>query len=64
VAARREAWRLPVIALAVVHFALHTVNHLVDIGDAVPRSAGTTAFVSLLIATLGLAFVWRRAARA
>ncbi len=64
VAARRPAWRVPVLCLAAVHFLLHSVNHLVDVGEAVPRSAGVAALVSLTLGTALLAWLWRRAARA
>ncbi len=64
VAARRPGWRVPVLCLAAVHFGLHALNHLVDVGEAVPRSAGPFALVSLSIGALVLAWLWRRAARA
>ena len=39
VAVRRVAWRLPVLALAFIQYALHSVNHLIDVGDAHPKLA-------------------------
>lgn len=52
VAIRRPAWRIPVLAITTVQFALHSVNHLVDIGSAHPAWTGYLDFFSLLAATL------------
>ena len=63
VAARRPAWRVPVLALAAIQYALHSVNHLIDIGNADPSWLGPANFVALLSTTALL--VWMlRAARA
>jgi hypothetical protein len=63
VAARRPAWRVPVLALAAIQYALHSVNHLIDIGNADPGWLGPANFVALLATTALL--VWMlRAARA
>ncbi len=64
VAVRRPAWRVPVIAVTAVQFALHTVNHLLDAGKAHPEWTGWLDFVSLLAATLVLVWMARAAARA
>ncbi len=61
VAARVRSWRVPVLAIATVQFALHTVNHLLDAGKAHPRWTGWFDFGSLLIATLLLAWMLRAA---
>jgi hypothetical protein len=58
-AQRRASWRVPVLAITTVQFALHSVNHLLDIGKAHPRWAGYFDFFSLLAATLLLAWLWR-----
>jgi hypothetical protein len=42
VAVRRPSWRLPVLVFLVLQFALHTVNHLVDIDEADPEAVGVT----------------------
>ena len=55
----RPSWRVPVLAVTTVQFALHTVNHLVDIGDAHPRWNGYFDFFSLAAATVLLAWLWR-----
>lgn len=52
VAVRVPSWRVPVLALAVAHFALHSVNHFVDIGEAEPGWLGVADAVSLSIGTL------------
>jgi hypothetical protein len=51
IAVRRNAWRVPVLVIAVVQFALHTVNHLVDIGAAHPGWTGYLDFFGLAVAT-------------
>jgi hypothetical protein len=47
VAAARPRWRPPVLLFAAVQFGLHTLNHLVDIGDAAKTGVGVFDFVSL-----------------
>jgi hypothetical protein len=39
-AVSRPGWRAPVVALALVHYVLHAVNHLVDVGEADPGWVG------------------------
>ena len=63
-AIRRPSWRVPVLAIATVQFALHTVNHLIDASSAHPRWTGWFDFVSLLASTVLLAWMWRTTARA
>jgi hypothetical protein len=63
VAVRRLSWRVPVLALTTVQFALHSVNHLVDIDKAHPAWAGYFDFFSLAILTVLLAWLWRLAVR-
>ena len=36
VAVRRASWRVPVLALALIQYALHSLNHLIDIGESDP----------------------------
>jgi UPF0716 family protein affecting phage T7 exclusion len=59
VAVRRTAWRLPVLALSFLHYALHSVNHLIDVGETDPSWLGPANLVSLLLATLLLAWMLR-----
>jgi hypothetical protein len=61
VAVARPSWRVPVLALTTVQFALHSVNHLVDIGKAHPRWTGYFDFLSLAAATVLLARLWQAA---
>lgn len=51
VAAEIPAWRVPVLGFAAVQYALHTLNHLVDIGETDPGYAGPLNFVLLAIGT-------------
>ncbi len=55
VAVSRRSWRIPVLVFLVIQFALHSVNHLVDIDEAVPSSVGVFDFVALVVATVLLA---------
>jgi hypothetical protein len=57
VAVRRVSWRIPVLALAFAQNALHSVNHLIDIGDADPEWLGPANFASLVLTTVLLAWM-------
>ena len=57
IALRRPGWRIPVLAITTVQFALHSINHLVDIDRAHPAWTGYFDFGSLAIATLLLAWL-------
>jgi len=59
VALRRESWRIPVLALAFVQYALHSVNHLIDVSEADPSWLGPANLVSLVLTTLLLAWMLR-----
>lgn len=63
VALRRTSWRVPVLALTTLQFALHSINHLVDIGHAHPAWNGYFDFFSLTAATFMLAWLLRAALR-
>ena len=56
IAAERPAWRLPVLGLAAIQYALHTVNHVWDAGETDPAAIGPVNAVLLALGTL--AFVW------
>ena len=47
VAVRRVSWRVPVLVLALLQYALHSVNHLIDVGEADPGWLGPANLVSL-----------------
>ncbi len=57
VAVRKPAWRVPALAITLVQFALHSVNHLLDIGASHPAWPGYFDFFSLAAATLQLAWL-------
>jgi hypothetical protein len=61
VSLRRIGWRIPVLTLTTVQFALHSINHLVDIGRAHPAWNGYFDFFSLAALTLLLAWLSRKA---
>jgi len=60
VTVRRESWRVPVLALALGQYVLHSVNHLVDIGEADPSWLGPADFVSLTLGAVLLAWMLRQ----
>ncbi len=60
VAVRRESWRVPVLAFALVHYALHSLNHLIDIGESDPSWIGPADFASLTLAAVLIAAMLRR----
>src|SRR5918997_1754611 len=49
VAVRRGSWRLPLLALAFLQYALHSLNHLIDVGEAHPEWLGPANLASLLL---------------
>jgi hypothetical protein len=61
VALRRPAWRVPLLATTAVQYALHSVNHLIDIDKAHPAWLGWFDFLTLAAATLLLAWLVRAA---
>ena len=63
VAARRPAWRVPVLALCVMQYALHALNHLLDLGDADPGWVGPVDVVSIGALGIVLAVALRAAAQ-
>lgn len=62
VAVGRASWRVPVLALTCIQYALHSVNHLIDIDRAHPAWTGYFDFFALAAATVLLARLWRAAA--
>jgi hypothetical protein len=61
IAIRRDSWRVPVLGLTALQFALHSVNHLLDIDNAHPTWTGYFDFFSLAAATALLAWLLRLA---
>lgn len=62
-AVARRSWRVPVLALAAVHYLLHAVNHLIDVDEATPGWVGIADLVLLAIGAALLLALWRRAHR-
>ncbi len=65
VAAFRPGWRVPALAFGALHWALHAVSHLLDIGDADPEWLGPFDFIAITIGTalLGGLLWWAVAPR-
>ena len=61
VAIRHISWRVPMLALMTIQYALHSVNHLIDIGKAHPAWNGYFDFFSLAAAAVLLGWLWHRA---
>lgn len=61
-AAGRPAWRVPVLFLTALQYALHSLNHLIDVGEADPSWLGPANLVSLALATVLLVWMLREAA--
>jgi peptidoglycan/LPS O-acetylase OafA/YrhL len=59
VALRRESWRVPVLAFAFIQYALHSLNHVIDVGEADPEWLGPANLVSLALTTLLLGWMLR-----
>jgi hypothetical protein len=59
VAVRRVEWRVPVLALALVQYALHSLNHVIDVGEADPGWLGPVNLVLIALATLLLGWMLR-----
>jgi len=57
VSLRRVSWRVPVLALAFIQYSLHSVNHLIDVGDAHPEWLGPANLVSLTLTAVLLAWM-------
>jgi hypothetical protein len=57
VSLQRVSWRVPVLALAFIQYALHSVNHLIDVGDAHPEWLGPANLVSLTLTAVLLGWM-------
>jgi hypothetical protein len=58
----RPSWRVPILFAALAQSALHTINHLFDIGNTDPGWQGPVNFVSLLLLTGAYAYLMQEAA--
>ena len=59
VASRRASWRVPVLFFAVLQYAFHLVNHVVDIADSHPGWVGPANVVSLALVEVLLLILLR-----
>jgi UPF0716 family protein affecting phage T7 exclusion len=59
IALRRDSWRIPVLGLAFIQYALHSVNHLIDVSEADPGWLGPANLVALVLTTLLLGWMLR-----
>jgi hypothetical protein len=57
VAVRQLSWRVPVLAFAIAQYALHSLNHLIDVSEADPSWLGPFNLLSLVLATALLAWM-------
>ena len=57
ISVRRVSWRVPLLAITTIQFALHSVNHLLDIAKAHPAWTGYFDFISLAATTGVLAWL-------
>jgi hypothetical protein len=57
---RQVSWRVPVLTLSVVAYALHSLNHLIDVGEAEPSWLGPADLALISLSTLLLAWMLRR----
>jgi hypothetical protein len=55
----RPSWRIPVLTLAFVQYALHSLNHLIDVSEADPSWLGPGNLASLVVATVLLGWMLR-----
>jgi hypothetical protein len=62
IAVVRESWRVPVLVFTVIQFVLHTINHLVDVNEAVADTSGWFDVISLAVGLVLLAGLLRTAA--
>jgi hypothetical protein len=63
VAVRRTSWRVPVLAVAAAEYLLHSLNHLIDVGDAHPSWLGPANLALVLMSTLLVGWMLRREQR-
>jgi uncharacterized membrane protein len=59
----RVSWRTPVLFCVALQFALHSINHLADIGAAHPHWLGPADFAALALSTVVLVWLTREAHR-
>ncbi len=60
VSLRNVAWRIPVLTFSVIAYALHSVNHLIDVGEAEPSWLGPADLALITLSTLLLGWMLSR----
>lgn len=45
-------WRTPTLAFATAHYVLHSISHLIDIGNATPPWVGVFDFIMIAVGTV------------
>jgi hypothetical protein len=60
VAVSRPSWRVPVLTLALIQYALHSLNHLIDIGEADPSWLGPADFAALTLGAVLLGWMLKQ----
>jgi hypothetical protein len=60
VSLRHVAWRVPVLTFAVIAYALHSLNHLIDVSEADPSWVGPADLILISLSTLLLAWMLSR----
>jgi hypothetical protein len=63
VAVVRARWRVPVLAVALVQYVLHSLNHLIDVGEADPGWLGPANLLALAATAVLLGWMLRVAMR-
>ncbi|MCW2994374.1 MAG: hypothetical protein JWQ18_1869 [Conexibacter sp.] len=63
IAAGRPSWRAPALALVGLQFALHALNHLLDVGNGDPGWIGPLDLASLALGALVLGGLYLEAVR-
>jgi hypothetical protein len=53
----RASWRLPVLLLAFSQYALHSLNHLIDVGEADPSWLGPANLAALVVTAVLLGWM-------
>jgi hypothetical protein len=59
----RPSWRAPVLALVGLQFALHALNHLLDVGNASPGWVGPFDLLTIGAGALLIGWMYREAVR-
>jgi hypothetical protein len=62
-AVHRPSWRVPLLVFTTLAYALHTLNHLIDVGKAATPARGWFSVFSLGLLTAAFAFLLGAAAR-